>query len=155
MSTPEDLDEQVRDIMFVKRKMKLLSFIDNSKIGLLSWSMGGSASTKAAMLSNDFKCILSYDGTEIHYYGNDKDWDRNFDQIKNIPPFIPERISIPYMYLSSERSGSRDSVYVFPNHINSAVKFYLELKGATHESFSAIFPVAKAAEPGRCLRQWG
>lgn len=148
MTDPADLDEQVRDIMFVKRKMKSMPFIDHNKIGLLSWSMGGSAATKAAMLSNDFKCLLSFDGTEIHYYGRDSSWDRQFDEIKTIPPFIPERISIPYMYIGSARNWKNDSVYIFAQHIHSEEKFYLEMKGAEHESFSSLFPIAKAAQPG-------
>ena len=147
MTAAEDLDEQVRDIMYVKRKLKTLPFIDDKKIGLMSWSMGGSAITKAAMLSNDFKCLLSFDGTEIHYYGNDISWDREFDRIKLVPPFIPERISIPYLYLSSDRPDVADSVYVLPSHITSEDNFYLKLKGAVHESFSSLIPIARNVEP--------
>jgi hypothetical protein len=147
MTAAEDLDEQVRDIMYAKKKLKSLPFIDGSKIGLMSWSMGGSAITKAAMLSNDFKCLLSFDGTEIHYYGNDTSWDREFDRIKQIPPFIPERITIPYLYLSSDRPDSKDSVYVLSSHIASTDNFYLKLKGAVHESFSSIIQIAKFTEP--------
>lgn len=148
MTAAEDLDEQVRDIMYAKKKLKSLPFIDGSKIGLMSWSMGGSAITKAAMLSNDFKCLLSFDGTETHYYGNDTSWDREFDRIKQIPPFIPERITIPYLYLSSDRPDSKDSVYIFSSHIASEDNFYLKLKGAVHESFSSIIQIAKFIEPG-------
>jgi hypothetical protein len=147
MTAAEDLDEQVRDIMYAKKKLKSLPFIDGSKIGLMSWSMGGSAITKAAMLSNDFKCLLSFDGTETHYYGNDTTWDREFDRIKQIPPFIPERVSIPYLYLSSDRPDTKDSVYLFSSHIASEDNFYLKLKGAVHESFSSIIQIAKFAEP--------
>ena len=147
MTAAEDLDEQVRDIMFAKRKLKSLPFVDGNKIGLMSWSMGGSAITKAAMLSNDFKCLLSFDGTEIHYYGIDSAWDKEFDKIKQIPPYIPERIAIPYLYISSDRPKPKDSVYVFPQHINSSDKFFLKIRGAIHESFSSMIQVARAVEP--------
>ncbi len=149
MTAAEDLDEQVRDIMYVKKKLKTLPFIDGSKIGLMSWSMGGSAITKAAMLSNDFKCLLSLDGTEIHYYGKDATWDREFDKIKQIPPFIPERISVPYLYLSSDRPDPIDSVYVLHAHISSEENFYLKIKGAVHESFSSLISIARNVEPSR------
>ena len=147
MTAAEDLDEQVRDIMYAKRKLKSLPFVDGNKIGLMSWSMGGSAITKAAMLSNDFKCLLSFDGTEIHYYGIDSAWDKEFDKIKQIPPYIPERIAIPYLYVSSDRPAAKDSVYVFPQHINSQDNFFLKIKGAIHESFSSLIQVARAVEP--------
>src|SRR5690349_1966207 len=86
MSTAPDVLEQVKDILYAKEKMTALPFVDNSRIGLLSWSMGGSATSKAAMLSNDFKCILSYDGTEIHYYGEDSAWDNEYDDIVKLEP---------------------------------------------------------------------
>src|SRR5882762_5476955 len=99
MTDPVDLEEQVQDILFACKKMKSQSFIDTNKIGLLSWSLGGTAICKAAMLSNDFRCLLSFDGTEIHYYGFDTAWDKQYNEIMTIPPFRPGSISIPYMYL--------------------------------------------------------
>lgn len=145
MTGAVDLDEQVKDIMYVKRKLKTLPFIDAGRIGLMSWSMGGNATSKSAMLSNDFKCLLSFDGTEIHYYGFDTAWDKEFDAILSKPPHIPERIDIPFMYLSSDRKP-KDSVYVLPNYISSREKYFLQLKGSIHESFSSLLPIAYQVE---------
>lgn len=147
MSDAVDLNEQVQDILFAKQKMKKMSFIDTTKIGLLSWSLGGSAITKAAMLSHDFKCLLSFDGTEIHYYGTDTAWDRQFNQIMKIPPFDPGSINIPYMYLSSEHPKAVDSIYVFPKHINSMDKYFLQFNRGIHENFSSIVTIAKNVAP--------
>jgi hypothetical protein len=147
MSDAVDLDEQVQDILYATKKIKQLPFIDSSKIGLLSWSLGGSAITKAAMLSNDYKCLLSFDGTEIHYYGVDKAWDKQFNEIMHIPPFKPGVITVPYMYLSSEHPSNIDSLYVFPQHISSREKYFLQFNGGLHENFSSIIPVAKKADP--------
>jgi hypothetical protein len=147
MSSPADLDEQVQDILYAKKFISTQPFIDTSKIGLLSWSMGGSAITKAAMLSNNIRCLLSFDGTEIHYYGTDTSWDLEFDEIIKIPPFNPELISAPYLYLSSEHPKERDSIYVFPNFISSKEKYYFQFNGGTHEDFSSIIAACKMAEP--------
>ncbi|MEX6687139.1 hypothetical protein QTN47_06515 [Danxiaibacter flavus] len=147
MTAAVDLDEQVRDILFVIDQMKKLPYIDASKIGLLSWSLGGSAITKAAMLSNEIKCLLSFDGTEIHYYGFDKDWDTQFDEIKTIAPFTPASITVPYMYLGSEHPAKNDSVYSLPAHVNSSEKYFLKFNNGIHENFSSIVSIAKAVDP--------
>ena len=146
MSSPMDLNEQVRDILYAKNTIRQLPFIDADNIGLLSWSLGGSAIAKAAMLSTDFKCMLSFDGTEIHHYKVDTGWDKEFDQLLKIPPANPESIKIPYMYLSSEHPKS-DSFYIFPDHIGSTEKYFLQFNGGTHEDFSSIITVVKNADP--------
>ena len=147
MTGATDLEEQVKDILFTCQKMKKLPFIDAKKIGLLSWSMGGSAITKAAMLSKEFKCLLSMDGTDIHYYGFDKDWDKEYNRIKTTGIYTPAAISIPYMYLSGEHPTEVDSIDVLQEHISSKRKFFLKLTRGTHEDFSSIVSVVKQAGP--------
>ena len=147
MSGPNDLDEQVQDILFVKEKMKQLPFIDTAKIGLLSWSLGGSAITKAAMLSDDFDCLLSFDGTEIHYYGFDKSWDKDYDSIMKIAPFRPAAIHIPYMYLSGEHPAKVDSIYNIMNNVSSTDKYFLKFIKGTHEDFSSLITIVKTVAP--------
>jgi hypothetical protein len=147
MSGPNDLDEQVQDILFVKEKMKQLPFVDAENIGLLSWSLGGSAITKAAMLSDDFDCLLSFDGTEIHYYGFDKSWDKDYDSITQIAPFKPASIHVPYMYLSGEHPTKVDSIYNLLSHVSSPDKYFLKFMKATHEDFSSIITIVKTVGP--------
>ncbi len=146
MSSAIDLNEQVRDILYTKNTIRQLPFIDADKIGLLSWSLGGSAIAKAAMLSNDFKCMLSFDGTEIHHYKVDTGWDNEFNQILRIPPTNAGDVKIPYMYLSSEHPKA-DSFYIFPDHIGSTEKYFFQFNGGTHEDFSSLITAAKNADP--------
>ena len=148
MSTGPDITEQVKDILFVKDKMSGLPFIDKSKIGLLSWSMGGSAVSKAAMLSNDFKCVLSYDGTEIHYYGVDSAWDKQFDEMIALEPSNPATIKIPYLYISSDRQQV-DKMYNIFDHISSKDKYFVKITNGIHEDFSSIVTIANIVKPGR------
>ena len=147
MTEAVDLAEQVQDILFAKQEMKKFPFIDSNSIGLLSLSLGGSAMTKAAMLSNDFNCLLSLDGTEIHYYGFDTAWDQQFKQIMKIYPFSPESIHVPYMYLSSEHPKKIDSIYIFPDHVSSKEKYFFQFNGGEHEDFSSLFNIAKSVNP--------
>ena len=147
MSGAVDMEEQVSDILYAIKKMKTFDFIDSNKIGLLSWSLGGTAIAKTAMISKDVKCLLSFDGTEIHYFGFDTAWDAQYKQIMKIPPYKPEAITVPYMYLSSEHPKNIDSVYVFPNFISSKEKYFLKFINAIHENFSSLPVLAKTAEP--------
>jgi hypothetical protein len=146
MSSAVDVEEQVNDILFTIKKMKTLPFVDEKNIGLLGWSLGGTAITKAAMLSNDVNCLISFDGTEIHYYGSDTAWDKEYNDIMQIPPFQPGKITVPYMYLSSEHPKDIDSIYVFPEHTQSKEKYFLQFNNAIHEDFSSIVTIAKVAD---------
>jgi hypothetical protein len=147
MSGAVDMEEQVNDVLYTIQKMKTESFVDTAKIGLLSWSLGGTAIAKAAMVSKDVKCLLSYDGTEIHYFGFDTSWDTQYKEIMNIPPYKPQSITIPYMYLSSEHPKKVDSLYFFPNYIQSKDKYFLKFNNAIHENFSILPVLAEAADP--------
>lgn len=146
MSGAVDMGEQVDDILYAIKKMKTFDFIDSNKIGLLSWSLGGTAIAKAAMLSKDVKCLLSYDGTEIHYFGFDTAWDAQYKEIMNIAPYKPAAISVPYMYLSGEHPKNVDSVYVLSDFISSKEKYFLKFINAIHENFSALPTLAKTAD---------
>ncbi|KAA2239331.1 hypothetical protein F0L74_24305 [Chitinophaga agrisoli] len=148
MSGAEDIKEQVEDILFVKRFLQdSVPFADTRHTGLLSWSLGGTAITKAAMLDTSIQCLLSFDGTETHYYGFDTAWDRQYDQILQLPPYTPEKIRMPYMYLSSGRSGDSNSIYFFPAHINSRDKYFLRFANAIHEDFSCLPYIIQRQQP--------
>jgi dienelactone hydrolase len=148
MSTAPDITEQVKDILYAKEKMSALPFVDNTRIGLLSWSMGGSANSKAAMMSNDFKCILSYDGTEIHYYGIDSAWDNMYDEMKKLEPSDASEVNIPYLYISSDRKKVDRMDNIF-DHISSKDKYFVKITNGIHEDFSSIVTIANDIKPKR------
>jgi dienelactone hydrolase len=148
MSTAPDITEQVKDILYAKEKMSALPFVDSSKIGLLSWSMGGTATSKAAMLSNDFKCILSYDGTEIHYYGADSAWDNMYDDMMKLEPSNAAALNIPYLYISSDRKKADKMDNIF-DRISSKNKYFVKIVNGTHEDFSSIVTIANDIKPTR------
>jgi hypothetical protein len=148
MSEATDIEEQVKDILFARKFLgDSLSFVDATNTGLLSWSLGGTSIVKAAMLAPDIKCLLSFDGTETHYYGFDTAWDKQYDQILQLPPYAPEKVTMPYMYLSSGRSNEFDSVYVFSQHIPAQEKYFLRFANGAHEDFSILAPIAKKLQP--------
>ncbi len=147
MSDPVDMDEQVRDILFTINQMKAMPYVDSTSIGIVSWSMGGTAALKAAMLTKDIKAIASYDGTDIHAYGPDKDWDKQFKQIMAIPPTNVQSVDVPYMYLRSEHPDKIDSMYNALQLISSKEKYFMKFTDGLHEDFSSRPTVIKYAEP--------
>lgn len=149
MSGAIDMDEQVQDILFTIKQMKAMPYIDGDKIGIVSWSLGGTAAIKAAMLTKDIKAIISYDGTDIHAYGMEKDWDKQYDEIRTIPPTNIQSVTVPYMYLRSEHPNKIDSLYSSLALASSKEKYFMKLTGAIHEDFSSIPFIANQVEPMR------
>ena len=100
------------------------------------------------MLSNDFKCILSYDGTEIHYYGNDSAWDDVYDAMKRIEPSNAAAIKIPYLYISSDRKKAARMDNLLDS-IASKEKYFVMITNGIHEDFSSIVTIANDVKPNR------
>lgn len=147
MSAAVDLEEQVKDILFTRQQLSQLPLADTSRIGLLSWSMGGSAITKAAMQSADFKCLLSFDGTEIHHYGEDAEWDKMYNEMTRVPSVRPEKIKVPYCYLSGAHPPKVDSIYDIQQHSAASPKYFMQFKQARHEDFSSMISIAEQVQP--------
>lgn len=146
MSAAPDLEEQVKDILFTRQQLARIPVADTSRIGLLSWSMGGSAITKAAM-RQPFKCLLSFDGTEIHRYGTEPAWDAQCNEMMRSPGVKPERLTAPYCYLSSEHPPKVDSVFDLMKHSKAAPAYFMKIKGARHEDFSSMVFIAEKVQP--------
>jgi hypothetical protein len=147
MSEAVDLDEQVRDILFCIEQMKAQPYVDTENIGIASWSLGGLAAMKAAMISKDIKCIASFDGNDIHAYGPDTAWDKEYNQMRSFPPYSPQAITVPYMYLRSEHSNKIDSLYNPVLQTLSGKKYFLQFKDAIHEDFSCFPVIAGQVQP--------
>jgi hypothetical protein len=147
MSSAVDVDEQVQDILFTIKQMKAQPYIDGDKIGVVSWSMGGTSAVKAAMLTKDIKCIASFDGTDLHAYGMDKDWDKEFDEIRAIPPSNFQAVTVPYMYLRSQHPDKIDSMYNSQALAASPNKYFVKFADAIHEDFSSFPIIAKQVDP--------
>jgi pimeloyl-ACP methyl ester carboxylesterase len=135
-----DLMEQVRDGEFVLRYLNREETPDSLKIGVLGYSWGGLAALILAMQNNQVKCLLSLDGSEMHYYGDSKEEDMDFDQLRNSPDFNLKKLNIPYAYLESGfKQSEQDADSVF-NILKSYAgqKLYVHFPKADHEDFSAL-----------------
>jgi hypothetical protein len=134
-----DLLEQVKDADFAIQQIAGKN-IDTSKIGLIGYSYGGLAGIVLAMQNRSIKAMLSLDGSEMHAYGEDREEDKDFNDIRKNKSFVPPALQLPYAYLGSDDKGdgrTTDSIYKLPIP-NSIKNQYTRLLNAEHEDFSAL-----------------
>jgi CarboxypepD_reg-like domain/Dienelactone hydrolase family len=141
MSTkPADLMEQVNDGYFVMNYLKPMALIDSTKIGAIGYSWGGLAALLLSMKTPDVKAVLSLDGSEMHYYGETKDEDKDFDDLRNSSFFKLKNMNAPYAYLESgfkQIDRETDSIFnILP--LIGYPKQYIHFPKATHEDFSFL-----------------
>jgi CarboxypepD_reg-like domain/X-Pro dipeptidyl-peptidase (S15 family) len=137
---PADLLEQVKDGLFVIDRLKKNEIVDPKKIGLIGYSWGGLAALLVSMNATDPTPVLSLDGSEMHYYGESSEEDRDFDRVRTAPFFNTGRMHSTYSYLESgDKQADRqvDSIFnIFP--FLPAQKRYIRFPGTQHEDFSSL-----------------
>ncbi len=141
MSTrPADLMEQVYDGAYAIKYLKASDNIDPTETGLIGYSWGGLAALILAMNTADINAILSLDGSEMHYYGESKEEDEDFDSVRNAAFFRSSVINFPYGYLESgfkEADRRPDSIFNILTSLN-AQRLYIRFPKDTHEDFSCL-----------------
>ena len=141
MSTkPSDLMEQVNDGFFVMNYLKPRVLIDSAKIGAMGYSWGGLGALVLSMKTPDVKAVLSFDGSEMHYYGESKEEDKDFDDMRKSPFFQLKNMHTPYLYLESgfkQNDREVDSIFnILP--LIGYPEQYIHFSKATHEDFSFL-----------------
>jgi pimeloyl-ACP methyl ester carboxylesterase len=135
-----DLIEQVDDGYFAMRYLKKKQLIDPEKISVIGYSWGGLAALLLTMKTNDIKALLSLDGSEIHYYGDSREEDKDFNDLRNSSFFRPDQLKVPYAYVESGNKlidRQVDSIFDLLPMISSN-KFYVRFPKASHEDFSFL-----------------
>ena len=157
----EDMQEQVYDAEFA---LKYLSAnkkfdADYSNIGILSCSWGGMAAGVLANRNPTIKAMVSFDGSETHYFGetdtnlypNGADGEDNDQFIKEIHDsnqLNPENQNIKYLYFESGDKlddFTPTKEYNYFKKLNSE-KYYLRFKNSTHADFTCIPAILKSSE---------
>jgi hypothetical protein len=146
----EDMMEQVNDAVTALKHLQNDPQIDFSKTALLGYSWGGMADALLATKLQNVRCIISFDGSEFHHYGSDKNDDADFDGIKNSLAFKKMSLNMPYLRLESSplvKGSKKDSVYNFGRKLIGD-RLILKVDSAEHEDFSSLPFVVKAS--GNC-----
>lgn len=146
----EDLMEQVNDAIATLNILKEISNIDFSKIGIIGYSWGGLSGAILASKIQNVVCLISFDGSEFHHYGQEKEENADFDRIRNSQDFKDMQLSVPYLRLESSPLATTekvDSVYDFTEKLSANLQI-LKIDSAQHEDFSCLPQLVK--ESGNC-----
>lgn len=146
----EDLMEQVNDAVIALNVLKQNPNIDLNKIGIVGYSWGGLAGAVLTNMLPNVHCLVSFEGSEFHHYGNAKDENADFNTIRNSKEFKDINLTIPYLRLESAsltQPDKIDSIYSFyPNHVNNAQVFTID--SMQHEDFDCFSNVVRKS--GNC-----
>jgi hypothetical protein len=146
----EDLMEQVNDAIISVNELKQNPNIDFTKIGIVGYSWGGLAAAVLAGKLPEVSCLVSFDGSEFHHYGQEKQENADFDTIRYGGDFENLHLPMPYLRLESAPStqGDKyDSIFNFAaQHVARSQIFAID--SAEHEDFGCLSLVVR--ESGQC-----
>ncbi|WP_282079511.1 carboxypeptidase-like regulatory domain-containing protein [Aquimarina algiphila] len=156
----EDMQEQVYDAEFALnylRNNKKLN-VDLNNIGILAYSWGGMAAGVLSNKNQNIKTIVSFDGTETHYFGEvdtnvyangatGEDNDLFIKEIYDSNLLNPQNQNISYLYFESGdklNDFQPTEEYNYFKKLNSE-KFYLRFENSTHSDFTSIPSILNAS----------
>ena len=145
-----DLMEQVKDADQILNRLKKDPHTDTTKIGILGYSWGGLAGVILAMNRQDFKTIVSLDGSEFHHFDYNKSEDQDFNETLNAPLFKNAVLSVDYLRLESNPQPAlinKDSVYNFLIKVSNT-KQVVKIDSASHQDFSSLPTAVRSS--GKC-----
>jgi len=142
--------EQVFDAVSSLKFLEGSPDIDFSKIGIIGYSWGGLSGTILASKIPNVVCLISFEGSEFHHYGQNKEEDADFDGIRNSDDFVKMSLAIPYLRLESSpnpRPPANDNVYNFSEKLTNE-KLILKVDSTEHQDFCSIPFIVN--ESGNC-----
>jgi hypothetical protein len=141
----EDLSEQVNDAIASLEAMRHSSNINFSEIGIIGYSWGGLSGAILASKVPDASCLISFDGSEFHHYGEAQEEDSDFDRIRNSSEFQNMSLALPYLRLESSPVNDThnvDSIYFFPEKLSGEM-FIFKIDSTQHEDFSCLSSIVR------------
>ena len=145
-----DMLQQVFDAISSLNYLKDDPNIDFSKVGIVGYSWGGLSGAILASKIANVACLISFDGSEFHHYGQAAEEDNDFEGIRNSEDFKKLSLPMPYLRLESSpiaKSNKKDSVYNFSEKL-SGNKIILKVDSTEHQDFSCLPVVVRAS--GNC-----
>jgi len=133
-----DLMEQVGDGAFAIQLLK--NNTDSNQIGVMGYSWGGLAAWILSQKQKEIKAVLSWDGSEMHHYGESAEEDKDFDSLRRsfFHPGTTRHSEYAYMG-SGLNPDDQPSDSVFNIFLNTGYpKRYIRFPKAKHEDFSCL-----------------
>lgn len=133
-----DLMEQVGDGAFALQLLK--NNTDSNQIGIMGYSWGGPAAWILSQNQKEIKAVLSWDGSEMHHYGESAGEDKDFDSLRRSFFHPGTKRHLEYAYLGSgSNPDDQPADSVFNIFLNTGYpKQYIRFPKAKHEDFSCL-----------------
>jgi hypothetical protein len=142
-----DMMEQVFDAIYSLKYLEKSPDIDFSRIGIIGYSWGGLSGAVLASKIPNTACLISFDGSEFHHYGENKDEDADFDGISQSDDFKNMTLKIPYLRLESAPSPNakaNSNVFNFKEKL-AGNKVILAVDSTEHQDFCSLPSYVKAS----------
>ncbi len=135
-----DLMEQVGDGAFAIQLLKNKNNTDSNQIGAIGYSWGGLSAWILSQKQKDIKAIISWDGSEMHHYGETAEEDNDFDSIRRSFFSAGTKSPVEYAYLASGfKQDEQQADSIFNIFLSSGFpKQYVRFVKAKHEDFSCL-----------------
>ncbi len=135
-----DLMAQVEDGVFAIQLLKNKNYTDSNQIGAIGYSWGGLAAWILSQTQNEIKATLSWDGSEMHHYGESAEEDNDFDSIRRSFFSAALKSHKEYSYLASGSGQEEQQVDSIFNVFRYAgyPEQYTRFPQAKHEDFSCL-----------------
>ncbi|KEO75205.1 carboxypeptidase-like regulatory domain-containing protein [Anditalea andensis] len=154
----EDMMEQVMDAEVALEHLKKSTiFSIQEDIGILGMSWGSMSSAVLVARNPEIKAFLSFDGSEMHYFGDQSDVDdegilndNHIHKIIDTDLLKPSKQHINYMYLESDgKTQEFDPVSEFNYYelLNSNKK-YLRFIKSQHTDFTSLPSLLDVSDSG-------
>lgn len=135
-----DLMEQVKDGVFAIQLLKNKNITDSNQIGAIGYSWGGTAAWILSRMQKEIKAVFSWDGSEMHHYGESAEEDSDFNSIRQSFFSAGTKKPVKYFYLASGSGHEEQPVdSVFDIFLYTGYpKQYARFPLAKHEDFSCL-----------------
>ena len=145
-----DMMEQVYDaeaaIKVLEKQNELA--INFDRVGIIGCSWGGMSASVFNTRNPRVKAMVSLDGTETHYFGEDEKSDDSITEIHNSNILKPESQPISYFYLESNDKFNDfipSGEYNYYKKMRSS-KYYLRVLNSKHGDFLCIPSIINASQ---------
>lgn len=141
-SKKADMLEQVYDAEAAIKALRKAGEIniDFESIGVMGCSWGGISAAVLASRNPEIKALVSLDGSEIYYYGESDEDDKNLDEIFSSGLLNKNSTRLSYLYF---QSGIRSTDFFPSREYNfykelQGSKYYFRFLNSRHEDFTSI-----------------
>jgi dienelactone hydrolase len=131
------VDAQIRDMEFVIQEMHDYPEIEDGRMGLVAWSLGGISQALLQMKNPDVRAVVSLDAATGYAYGE--------KLLESSIFFEPRRATAAFLHATDSReSGQVPKSFRYFDEVVRGRSYLLTIGGASHAEFTSIATVVSA-----------